>query len=131
MCHQRANDDVHFARRLIGEDVGRDETDRSSWRRDLRRCAGGQRVLIYAGKIEFESTSDRPTVNLAQHVAKSTACVYDGNGSVRGQAACSCEMFEESKCRPVSEREVVRLGEIGEAGTICLKIRVRGIHELR
>src|SRR5580700_10875246 len=106
MRHLRADDDVHLAGRLIGENVGGDETDRSSERRHFLRRADGQRVLIYAGKIDFESTSDRPTVNLAHHVTESTANVDDGNSSVTGQAAGSCEMLEEPQRRPVGEREV-------------------------
>jgi len=131
MRHQRADDDVHLARRLIGENVGGDETDRPSRRRHFLRRAGGQRVLIYAGKIEFESASDRPTVDLAHHVAESTANVDDGNGSIRGQAAGSCQMFEESQRRPVGEREVIHFGEVDETGAKCLEVRVSGIHQLR
>src|SRR5580658_11209860 len=104
MRHQRADDDVHLARRLIGEYVRRDETDRSSKRRHFRRRAGGQRVLIYAGKIEFESASERPTVNLAHHVAISTASVENGHSSVRGHVSGSCKMFEELQRRSVGER---------------------------
>src|ERR1700731_2169122 len=101
MRHQRADDDVHLAGRPIGENVGGDETNRTSRRRHILSRAGGQRVLVYAGKIELKSTSDRPTVNLARHVPKPTANVDDGKSPAGGQAARSREMFEESQRRPV------------------------------
>ena len=86
---------------------------------------------MYTGKIEFKSTSNRPTINIAQHFAESTADVDDGNAPVRGQAIGSCEVFEESQRRPVGEREVIHLGEVDEAGTKCLKVSIIGVHELR
>ena len=115
MGQQRADHDVYSARRSIGENVRGDEPDRPPRRGHFPRHPGGPRILIYTGKIEFKSAPDRPTVNIAQHVAESTADVDDGNAPVRGQATGSCEVFEESQRRPVGEREVIHLGEVDEA----------------
>jgi hypothetical protein len=70
--------------------------ERPPRRGHFSRHAGGPRILIYTGKIEFKSASDRPTVNIAQHVAESTADVDDGNAPVRGQATVSCEVKNRS-----------------------------------
>src|SRR5436309_14581612 len=109
MGQQRADNDVHWVRRLVAENVPDNEADWPSQCGCFPRRAGGPRVLVYTDEIELKSVPYRPMVNLAQHIAESAANVDDRNRPVRWKAARPCELFEESQRRLVGACEVIYL----------------------